>query len=74
MLSKIYRDLEAMPAFVGENIAREQQERVTVLMKGFGCRGRAATRLSAAIGHALHVGTWESLCGGAASGTRRRST
>ena len=62
MLSKIYRDLDAMPAFVGENIAREQQERVTVLMKGFGCRGRAATRLSAAIGHALHVGTWESLC------------
>ena len=62
MLSKVYRDLEVMPAFVGENIAREQRARVAVLMKGFGCRGRAATRLSAAIGHALHVGTWESLC------------
>jgi AcrR family transcriptional regulator len=62
MLSKVYRDIDTMPAFVGERITREREARVAVLTKGFGCRGRAATRLSAAIAHALHVGTWESLC------------
>jgi hypothetical protein len=63
MMTKILRDVDALPSFVGEALAAEERERVTVLARGFGARGRAATRLSAALAHALHVLTWQSLCG-----------
>ncbi len=62
MMSKIYRDLDLMPAFVGEFLAQDEQARVAVLARGFGARGRARRRLSAVLRHALHIRTWESLC------------
>jgi AcrR family transcriptional regulator len=62
MMTKIYRDLDAMPAFVGEFLAAEQQSRVTILAKGFRARGRAARRLNAALHHVLDIRSWESLC------------
>jgi hypothetical protein len=51
-----------MPAFVGEFLAAEEQTRVEVLAKGFRARGRPARRLHAALRHALHIQTWQSLC------------
>jgi AcrR family transcriptional regulator len=62
MMTKIHRDLDAMPAFVGEFLAAEEQTRVEVLAKGFRARGRPARRLHAALRHALHIQTWQSLC------------
>jgi AcrR family transcriptional regulator len=62
MMTKIYRDLDSMPAFVGEFLAQEEQSRVAILATGFRARGRAARRLKAALRHALHIQTWESLC------------
>lgn len=62
MMTKIYRDLDAMPAFVRENLANDERLRVAVLATGFRARGRRARRLEAALAHALHVRTWESLC------------
>jgi AcrR family transcriptional regulator len=62
MMTKIYRDLDAMPAFVGEFLAEDEQSRVAVLATGFRARGRPALRLRAALRHALHIRTWESLC------------
>lgn len=62
MMTKIYRDLDAMPAFVDESLARDERVRVAVLAQGFRARGRAAHRLRTALAHALHVRTWESLC------------
>lgn len=62
MMTMIYRDLDAMPAFVGEFLAADEQSRVATLAKGFRARGRPARRLHAALGHALHIRTWESLC------------
>jgi hypothetical protein len=62
MMTKIYRDLDLLPGFVGEFLAEEERGRVAVLAAGWGARGRALTRLKAALAHALHVWTWESLC------------
>jgi AcrR family transcriptional regulator len=62
MMTKIYRDLDTMPAFVGEFLAQDEQSRVTVLANGFRARGRAVRRLHATLRHALHIRTWESLC------------
>jgi AcrR family transcriptional regulator len=62
MVIKIHRDLDAMPAFVGELLAAEEQSRVDVLAKGFRAHGRHARRLHAALRHALHIHTWQSLC------------
>jgi AcrR family transcriptional regulator len=69
MMTKIYRDLEVLPAFVGELLAEDEHVRVTVLAKGFRVRGRSARRLDAALRHALHIRTWESLCLDGALGT-----
>jgi AcrR family transcriptional regulator len=63
MMTKILRDLDAMPAFVGEFLAAEERSRVEILGKGFRARGRPARRLHAALRHALHIQTWQSLCG-----------
>jgi AcrR family transcriptional regulator len=62
MLTNIYRDLDSMPPFVAEFLAQDEQARVAVLARGFRARGRAARRLQAALRHALHIRTWESLC------------
>jgi AcrR family transcriptional regulator len=62
MMTMIYRDLDSMPAFVGEFLAQDEQSRVAILATGFRARGRAARRLQAALRHALHIQTWESLC------------
>ncbi len=62
MMTMIHRDLETMPDFVGQFLAADEKARVTALSRGFRARGRAATRLAAALAHALRVGTWESLC------------
>jgi len=62
MMTKIYRDLDAMPAFVRESLADDERLRIAVLATGFRARGRRARRLEAALAHALHVRTWESLC------------
>jgi AcrR family transcriptional regulator len=62
MMTKIYRDIEVLPPLVAEAIARDDAHRVDVLARGFGARGRAVCRLGAALGHALDVRTWVSLC------------
>jgi AcrR family transcriptional regulator len=62
MMTKIYRDLDTLPAFVAEFLAQEEQSRVAVLARGFRARGRAVRRLHAALGHALSIQTWVSLC------------
>lgn len=62
MMTKIYRDLDSMPVFVREFLADDERARVAVLATGFRARGRTARRLEAALAHALHVRTWESLC------------
>jgi hypothetical protein len=62
MMTKIHRDLDAMPAFVAEFLAAEERSRVQILAKGFRARGRPARRLHAALRHALHIQTWQSLC------------
>jgi AcrR family transcriptional regulator len=62
MMTMIHRDLSSMPDFVGQFLAADEKARVRVLSRGFRTRGRAAHRLAAALGHALRVSTWESLC------------
>jgi hypothetical protein len=62
MMTKILRDLDALPAFVGEFLAAEEKSRVQILAKSFRARGRSARRLHAALRHALHIQTWQSLC------------
>jgi AcrR family transcriptional regulator len=62
MMTKIYRDIEVLPPLVSDAIARDDAHRVDVLARRFGARGRAVRRLRAALGHALHVRTWASLC------------
>jgi AcrR family transcriptional regulator len=62
MMTKIYRDLDVMPAFVAEFLATDEQTRVAVLAKGFRARGHSVRRLNAALHHSLHLRTWESLC------------
>jgi AcrR family transcriptional regulator len=64
MMSKIYRDLDTLPAFVSESLAEDASRRVATLARGFGARGRSAVRLRGALRHALHISTWESLCVG----------
>lgn len=62
MMSMILRDLETMPAFVGELLADDEATRVAVLARPFKARGAAARRLRAAVAHALRLPTWQSLC------------
>ena len=62
MMTKIHRDLPSLPPFVGDFLSQDEELRVSVLARGFGCRGRAAVRLRGALAHALRVETWTSLC------------
>ena len=60
MMTKIYRDLDTMPAFVAEFLAEDERTRVTALADGFGTSTRP--QLAGVLAHALHIRTWESLC------------
>ena len=62
MMSKIYRDLDLMPAFVSQYLAADEQARVAALRPGLRAHGAAGRRVGAALAHALHWRTWESLC------------
>lgn len=62
MMTKIYRDLHVMPTFVADSLRREEQDRVTVLARGFPAAGRKAHRLRTALAHATAFRTWQSLC------------
>ena len=62
MMSKIFRDLDAMPEFVSQLLAADERARVNVLGRGFHIRGPYVRRLDAALAHALRLSTWESLC------------
>ena len=62
MMSKIYRDLDTMPAFVSQYLAADERVRVAALRPGYPTRGPGSRRVSAALAHALHWRTWESLC------------
>lgn len=62
MMTKILRDLDAMPEFVRQFLAADERVRVAVLRRGFGTRGRGVRRVDAALAHALRLSTWESLC------------
>jgi AcrR family transcriptional regulator len=62
MMTKIHRDVDVMPAFVAPFLAEEAERRVDVLTAAFRARGRARLRLRAALDHALHILTWQSLC------------
>jgi AcrR family transcriptional regulator len=63
MMENILRDEETMPIvkqmFLGFRDYLEGARKT--LMAGRGQRGRARRRVSAAIGHALHFNTWDSL-------------
>ena len=61
-MSKVYRDLHLMPAFVTEALGQEQESRVATLTKGFGAPGRKSQLLRAALAHAVDYRTWHSLC------------
>lgn len=62
MMTKIHRDLHAMPEFVSKFLTQDQQSRVTILSQGFLATGRRTRRLRAALAHALDFRTWHSLC------------
>jgi AcrR family transcriptional regulator len=62
MMTRIYQDLSTMPAFVSESLAQDEQARVATLSRGFHARGHSGRLLRAALRHALHIRTWESLC------------
>jgi AcrR family transcriptional regulator len=62
MMSKIHRDLDAMPEFVADFLAEDERARVAALVEPFAAEGVAHRRLTAVVGHALDIRTWESLC------------
>ena len=62
MMSKISRELDAMPGFVAQMLEEDEQARVLALTPGFSLTGGAARRLPAALGHAVRFSTFESLC------------
>lgn len=62
MMSRISRDVDAMPGFVATILAEDEQARVVALTPGFAPAGSASRRLPAALAHALRFSTFESLC------------
>lgn len=62
MMSKVYRDLHLMPAFVTEALGQEQASHVATLTEGFRAPGRKSQLLRAALAHAVDFRTWYSLC------------
>lgn len=62
MMTKIMRDLDAMPVSIRAALEQEEAGRVAVLVRPFRARGAALRRLRAAVAHALRLSTWQSLC------------
>jgi AcrR family transcriptional regulator len=62
MMTKIFQDVDAMPRFVSQFLAADEQARVAVLRRGFVARGRSLRTLEAVLKHALRLSTWQSLC------------
>lgn len=62
MMSKVYRDLHLMPAFVSEALGQEQELRVATLSEGFRTPDGKSRLLRAALAHAVDFRTWYSLC------------
>lgn len=62
MMSKVLRDLDAMPPFVRDQLHRDQTRRVDVLVRGVAGAAAADRRLRAVVAHALSLQTWRSLC------------
>ena len=62
MMTRIHRDVDVMPAFVGEFLAEDERTRVEALTAPFSADGAALRRLATAVRHALDVRTWQSLC------------
>jgi len=65
MLDKLFRDEHAVPAVAERFVPFHQlmETIVEILMRGRGLRGRAKTRVRAAIGHAITFRTWQDLTG-----------
>jgi AcrR family transcriptional regulator len=63
MLSNVFRDAPSVPAMTQplEDFARHFQALHQALMSGRRLRGRARTRVSGVVGHALAFTTWHSL-------------
>lgn len=61
MLSKVIRDMEALPPMMQQDLAADFAGMREVLMAGRPERGRARTRVSAAVAHAIEFPTWQSL-------------
>jgi AcrR family transcriptional regulator len=59
MLTRIYRDRDAMPEGRRRALAQRDEHLRDVLLQPFGGAGR---RLRAMVGHAASFGTWRSLC------------
>ena len=61
MLSKVIRDIEALPPVMQQEFAADFAAMGEVLMLGRPERGRARARVSAAVAHAIEFPTWHSL-------------
>ena len=61
MLSKVIRDMEVLPPTMQQELAADLAGMREVLMAGRPERGRARTRVSAAVAHAIEFPTWHSL-------------
>lgn len=57
MMTKIFRDVDAMPEFVSRFLAADEQARVAVLRRGLRAPGRDVRRFDAALAHALRLST-----------------
>ena len=63
MMSSVLRDYEVDPERAGGGAVAFMARARDALLPGWSLRGRARTRLVAAIGHAVHFRTWRSLVG-----------
>ena len=61
MLSKVIRDVEVLPPMMQQEFLASFAAMGEVLMAGRPERGRARTRVSAAVAHAIDFSTWHSL-------------
>jgi AcrR family transcriptional regulator len=61
MFSSVLRDYEVAPERVGMGAVTYMRQAAEVLQDGWDVRGRRRQLLLAAIGHAVHFGTWKSL-------------
>ena len=61
MLSNVIRDIEVLPPVMRQEFTADFVAMGEVLMAGRPERGRARTRVSAAVAHAIEFPTWHSL-------------